>query len=170
KQCYVLQTPDECLSRHHEMTFVSWIRQYMYSYEQRRHDYYRAVTVDPFWEINPLTVVSELLAELLFTPLKSLGHFLGLFMSSYFSHIPLYLTIPVFIFLCFCTLLMVLLIAVWLLMPNRYSIRIPFLMTIQLERRQQHMLSDETIDRKIVRKYQIQANVVNDLIIMITFN
>ncbi|CAG2182925.1 unnamed protein product, partial [Oppiella nova] len=103
KQCYVLQTPHECLNRHNELTFVSWIRHYMYSYEQRRHDYYRAVTVDPFWEINPLTVISELTAELVLTPLKSLGHFSGLFMSSYFSHIPIYLVIPVFIFLCFCT-------------------------------------------------------------------
>ncbi|CAG2112188.1 unnamed protein product, partial [Medioppia subpectinata] len=110
KQCYVLQTPDECLSRHHEMTFVSWIRQYMYSYEQRRHDYYRAVTVDPFWEINPLTVVSELLAELFFTPLTSLGHFLGNYLNA------IHVSIHVIVFQSYPTL------------PNDSSLHIPLLL------------------------------------------
>ena len=78
KQCYVLAAPEECLNRHSELSFVSWIRHYIYGYEQRRHDYYRAVTVDPFWEINPLTVISELLSDVVFTPLQPLGHNSGI--------------------------------------------------------------------------------------------
>ena len=77
KQCYVLSTPEECRNTVPSVTFMSWIRHYMYSYEEKRHNYYRSVTVDPFWEINPITVISELLAELVFTPLKTLGQYSG---------------------------------------------------------------------------------------------
>jgi hypothetical protein len=78
KQSHVINAPKECLNRCDKMTFISWFRHYLYSYESRRHDYYRAVTVDPFWEINPLTAMSELFSEFIFTPLKPLGNFLGI--------------------------------------------------------------------------------------------
>ena len=52
-------------------------------------------------------------------------------------------------------------------MPNRYSIKIPFLMTIQFDRKHTNHLTDHnrtaliSEEPSIVRKYQITANVVN---------
>jgi len=188
KQSLVINTPKECLNRCEKTTFSSWLRHYLYSYESKRHDYYRAVTVDPFWEVNPLIAISELLSELIFTPLKSFGNFLGnnsliiyqilllidflfffisfLFVSKFFSHIPFYLVIPVFILTSFCAFLLMMLLAFWLLMPNKYSIKIPFFMTIQFERNNKELTSNNhnnsiQSDNQFVKRYQIKANIVN---------
>lgn len=161
-----------------QFTLMNWVRTKLYSIESKREEYLRAVQVDPIWEVNPMTAVSELISEFVLIPLKPLGHGLGIFFSKFFGQIPFYLMIPMFLFISLVLILIVLLLAFWLWLPNHYLIRLPFA-TIQFSREsttttnyvtteQSEYLSSSSSSsqsqNKILssnKRYQITAQVVN---------
>jgi Ca2+/Na+ antiporter len=87
-------------------------------------DYYEALLVDPFWEVTPLAAFSETLSQFVLSPLRAVGHFVGLFFGEVLAPIPLAWKIPVLI-------IVFVLFAFVLLMACRYKISSPLLLRIE---------------------------------------
>jgi hypothetical protein len=91
KHLTVSSAPIECddLQRK-QSTFSSFIISYFIDMNIECKKYYRALMVDPIFEVNPLEAISSALANALFKPIGILGDQLGKGLSNFYNHFNFY--------------------------------------------------------------------------------
>jgi len=111
--------PPEC--RPEEMTWLQTFEtsgRSMFTSVDRCDEYHKAIHVDPIYEVNPLMAVVDLLTNLFFHPLASLGPSIGAMFSGLLEAVPTVWKVPVLI-------LFVLLIMFVMILMSGYQIRLP---------------------------------------------
>jgi len=90
----------------------------MFTSVDRCDEYHKAIHVDPIYEVNPLMAVVDLLTNLFFHPIASLGPSIGAMFSGLLEAVPTVWKVPVL-------LVFVLLIMFVMILMSGYQIRLP---------------------------------------------
>ena len=126
RQMTLSKTPNECVYMKNEdqltitSVFTSFIKSFT-SLDKKCEDYYRALMVDPIFEINPLVAISSTLSEALFAPISIFGDQLGKGLSNFYVYFNFYEKF-------FITSLLTIIMGFALILYMGYSIRLPFLL------------------------------------------
>jgi hypothetical protein len=120
KHVTVSSAPKECTDlQRKELTFSLSFIFNLYNMDDECQKYYRALMVDPIFEVNPLEAISSALANALFKPISIVGNELGKGLSNFYDHFNFYTKIIITFPL---TIVLVLIICLYM----GYSIRFPY--------------------------------------------
>jgi hypothetical protein len=150
KHLTVSSAPMECVDlQRKQSTFSSIILNYFNSMETECKIYYRALMVDPIFEVNPLEAISSALANALFKPIGILGNELGKGLSNFYNHFNFYTKIIITFPL---TIICVLITCLYM----GYSIKFPYFLgsivknpeapPLQYTNHSNHGLSDRLVN------------------------
>lgn len=121
KHYLMSSAPKECIDSKNDqaLTFTNIFLSYFKTLDKECKEYYRALMVNPVFEVNPLTAASHALSAALFAPISIFFDQLGKGFSSFYSHF----SFSEKIFVSFILSVFLLILLIFLM---GYSIHLPF--------------------------------------------